>query len=326
MRVAVVGAGSWGSALAALAARLGREVVLWGRDAEAVRTIERERRHPRRLAGFTFPPGVRATADILECRGADLVILAVPSASVRQAVGALPRAAAPTILVSAVKGFEIPTGKRVSEIVGETVPGARFAVVSGPTFAEGVMRCDPTAAVVASEDPSAAEAVQQALSGPDFRLYRSGDVVGVELAGGLKNVIAIAAGIVSGLGLGHNTLAALVTRGLAEISRLVLARGGRERTLLGLAGVGDLLLTCTGSQSRNRRLGEEIGRGKSPAAAIAGSVEVAEGARACVAAGQMAKESRIEMPIADAVRSVLYDGLSPRAAIESLMTRELKSE
>lgn len=326
MKVAVVGAGSWGSALAVLAARRGREAVLWGRDPEISRSIERDRRHPRRLPGFGFPAGVRATSDLAETRDADFVILAVPSASAREATSALPRLRPEAILVSAVKGFEIRTGNRISEIAGEILPRQPFAVLSGPTFAEGVVRGDPTAAVVASEDSSAASSVQRALSGPEFRLYRSGDVIGVELSGGLKNVIAIAAGIVSGLGLGHNTLAALVTRGLAEISRLVLARGGQEKTLMGLAGVGDLMLTCTGAQSRNRRLGEAIGLGKDPRSAMAETIEVAEGTLACLAAGKFAAETGTEMPIAEAVRRVLYEGLAPRAAIEALMTRELKSE
>ena len=326
MKVAVLGAGSWGSALAVLAARRGRETVLWGRDREVTLAIARDRRHPRRLAGFLIPDGVRATSDLAEVAGASIAILAVPSSALRETAEAFAPHAGEAIVVSAVKGFEIRTGKRMSEVAGEALPGRRFAALSGPTFAEGVVRGDPTAAVIASEDAESAAAVQRALSGPEFRLYRSGDVVGVELCGGLKNVIAIAAGIVSGLGLGHNTLAALVTRGLAEISRLVLARGGRDKTLLGLAGVGDLLLTCTGAQSRNRRLGEAIGRGQDPASAMSESVEVAEGTLACLAAARLASETGTELPIMDAVRCVLYDGRSPRAAIESLMKRELKTE
>lgn len=326
MRVAVVGAGAWGSALAALSARRGQKTLLWGRDPEIAQSIETDRRHPRRLSGHIFPKGIEAAADLSPAREADIVILAVPSVAVRETVVALGDLQRAAILVSAVKGFEIRTGKRVSEIVAEILPQHSFAVLSGPTFAEGVMRGDPTAAVVASGDGATAAIVQKALSGPGFRLYRSDDVIGVELAGGLKNVIAIAAGIVSGLGLGHNTLAAVVTRGLAEIGRLLRARGGRERTLLGLAGVGDLFLTCTGSQSRNRRLGEAIGGGVTPETAMRESPEVAEGTLACLAAGKLASETGTEMPITESVRRVLYDHLSPRSAIEALMTRELKSE
>jgi glycerol-3-phosphate dehydrogenase (NAD(P)+) len=245
---------------------------------------------------------------------------------VRETLETLRERSRESIWVSAVKGFEIETGRTISRVLAERVSAERIAVVSGPTFADEVMRGDPTAAVVASERAETAQFVQQALSSPVFRLYGSEDVVGVELCGGLKNVIAIASGIVSGLGLGHNTIAALMTRGLAEILRLVLARGGREKTLLGLAGAGDLMLTCTGSQSRNRRVGEEIGRGTPATEAIAKTPEVAEGTRACVAAVAMAAASRVEMPIAAAVREVLYEGVAPRDAIRALMTRDLRAE
>jgi glycerol-3-phosphate dehydrogenase (NAD(P)+) len=263
---------------------------------------------------------------LAEAGNSDVLVLAVPSSSLRALLASLPFSPAGAILVSAIKGFEVESGKRVSQVVSERFPSVPFAVLSGPTFAEGVMRGDPTAAVVASGSPETSRLIQLSLSSPTFRLYQSDDVTGVELFAGLKNVIAIAAGIVSGLGYGHNTLAALLTRGLAEISRLMLARGGREKTLLGLAGVGDLVLTCTGAQSRNRRLGEEIGRGRHPAAAMAGLDEVAEGTLACLAAARLAAESSVEMPIAEAVRRVLYDNLAPGEAIHALMTRHLRAE
>ncbi len=327
MRVAVLGAGSWGTALAVHAVRCGHETTLWTRDPETAESIRRHRRHPRRLAGFDLPEALCITTDPACGREAEMAILAVPSSAVEETLGA---AAVPSegsgIWVSAIKGFEIATGKRISELLAERVSPARIAVISGPTFSDGVMRGDPTAAVAASASGDTAGRVQRALSSPVFRLYDSRDVVGVELCGGLKNVIAIASGVISGLGLGHNTLAALMTRGLAEISRLVRARGGSEKTLLGLAGAGDLMLTCTGAQSRNRRLGEEIGKGTRAEAAMSGASEVAEGTRACVAAVAMGAESAVELPIADAVRRVLYEGLAPREAIQNLMTRDLRSE
>lgn len=325
MRVAILGAGSWGSALASHSVRCGHETFLWARDASVAEEIERSGRHPRRLEGYAFPAGLRAGGDLSLAAGADLLVLAVPSSSVAALLDALPFSPSGAV-VSAIKGFEVATGRRVSELVSKRFPEAPFAVLSGPTFAEGVMRGDPTAAVIASASEETSGSIQRALSSPTFRLYQSDDVVGIELFAGLKNVIAIAAGIVSGLGYGHNTLAALLTRGLAEISRLMLARGGREKTVLGLAGVGDLVLTCTGAQSRNRRLGEEIGKGRPPASAMEGLEEVAEGAFACLAAARFAAESAVEMPIADAVRRVLHENLKPRDAIHALMTRNLRAE
>ena len=326
MKVAVLGAGSWGTALAIHSARAGNETVLWARDREVAETIERERRHPGRHPAAVFPAGVRASGDVEAARGSDVLLLAVPSPALGALLETIAPAAAGARFLSAIKGFEIETGRRVSEVVAAVYPGRPFAVLSGPTFADGVVRGDPSAAVVASADPETAETIQRALSTELFRLYQSDDVVGVELAGGLKNVVAIAAGIVAGLGLGANTTAALMTRGLAEITRLVLARGGRGRTLAGLAGVGDLMLTCTGAESRNRGVGERIGRGEPPAQAMAAVRETAEGTRACLAAARMAEESRVDMPINDAVRRVLYEGLSPRSAIRELMTRDLRSE
>ena len=326
MKVSVIGAGSWGSALAIHAGRSGNETLLWGRDPAIAESIEARRRHPRRHRDAELPARLRATADPLSAARADLVILAVPSSALSETLEALAPAVPRGSFLSAIKGFEIESGRRVSQIVRERFPGNPFAVLSGPTFADGVVRGDPTAAVVASSDPAVAERVQRDLSSPTFRLYQSDDVVGVELAGGAKNVVAIAAGIVAGLGLGANTVAALMTRGLAEITRLVLAEGGRERTLAGLAGVGDLMLTCTGPQSRNRQVGERIGRGEAPGAAMAAMAEVAEGTRACLAVARLAARSGVEMPINDAVRRVLHEGLDPRAAIAELMTRGLRAE
>ncbi len=229
-------------------------------------------------------------------------------------------------LVSTAKGIEPETLKRMSEIMLQRFPRAAVAALSGPTFAEGVARGDPTAAVIASRDPGFAETLQAALSSPSFRLYRSDDVVGVELAGALKNVVAIAAGIVAGLGFGPNTLAALVTRGLTEIGRIVRSCGGQDRTIHGLAGIGDLMLTCTGQQSRNRFVGEQIGKGRKLSDVLVEMPEVAEGARTCLAVPRLAAAAGVDAPIAEAVVQVLYEGVTPREAVERLMTRALRPE
>jgi glycerol-3-phosphate dehydrogenase (NAD(P)+) len=228
--------------------------------------------------------------------------------------------------VSTAKGIEPDTLKRMSEIVLERYPAASVAALSGPTFAEGVARGDPSAAVIADRGESLARDLQRQFSNANLRLYSSSDVVGVELAGALKNVIAIAAGIVSGLGFGHNTLAALVTRGLTEIGRIVEALGGEPRTVHGLAGMGDLMLTATGRQSRNRRLGEQVGRGRRLEEVLRELPEVAEGARTCLAVPTLAARAGVEAPISEVVVAVLYEGCEPREGVERLMTRALKSE
>jgi glycerol-3-phosphate dehydrogenase (NAD(P)+) len=325
MKVTVLGAGSWGTALAIHLARGGHDVLLWGRDAEVCRAIEESRLHPTRLSGIPIPAGVRATPDLEQALNhAETAVLAVPCASFRGLLARFPPGAGPRRFLSAAKGIEPETLKRMSEIILELKPGAEAAALSGPTFADGVARGDPSAAVIAGGD--LASVLQREFSSPLFRLYSSDDLPGVELAGALKNVVAIAAGIVSGLGFGHNTLAALVTRGLVEIGRIVRAHGGRERTIAGLAGIGDLMLTCTGRESRNRRVGEEIGRGRSLSAILADMPEVAEGVRTCLAMPRLAAAAGVEAPIADAVVAVLYEGVPPRDAVDSLMTRALKSE
>jgi glycerol-3-phosphate dehydrogenase (NAD(P)+) len=326
MKFAILGAGSWGTALSVHLARAGQNPLLWGRDPETIRAIGRERRHPRRLAGIQVPEAVRVTSDLAEAfRQADTLLVAVPCASMRALLGATP-ASDGHRFVSTAKGLEPESSRRMSELIREAHPKAPVAALSGPTFADGVARGDPTAAVVASEDRDIARTLQSLLSTPEFRLYTSDDLVGVELCGALKNVVAIAAGIVSGLGFGHNTLAALVTRGLAEIDRLVEARGGRASTVHGLAGMGDLMLTCTGNESRNRRVGEQIGRGRKLSDVLIEMPEVAEGARTCLAVPALAARSGVEAPIAQAVVSVLYEATPPRDAIERLMTRALRPE
>ncbi len=325
MRVAVLGAGSWGTALSIHLARGGHDVLLWSRDAQVCAAIEEKRLHPRRLKGIPIPAGVRVTPDLERALAhSETAIVAVPCACFRSVLGSASSHLKNRRFLSAAKGVEPESLKRMSEILLEFHPSAQVAALSGPTFAEGVARGDPSAAVVAGA--SLARELQAEFSSPLFRLYSSEDLVGVELAGALKNVVAIAAGIVSGLGFGHNTLAALVTRGLAEIGRIVRASGGQERTIAGLAGIGDLLLTCTGRESRNRRVGEEIGRGRDLSDVLADTPEVAEGVRTCLAMPKIAAAAGVEAPIAQAVVGVLYEGVAPREAVERLMTRALRPE
>lgn len=328
MRLAILGAGSWGTALAIEFARSGHDVVLWGRDAEVARGIAAQGRHPKRLREHPIPSAVRVTAELPEAIAEDrTLLLCVPCASLAALLDALPAPPdSPLRLVNTSKGIEPETLRRMSQIALDRFRGARVAALSGPTFAEGVARGDPSAAVVASRNAGWAEELQASLSSSALRLYRSDDLVGVELAGALKNVVAIAAGIVSGLGFGHNTLAALVTRGLTEIRRIVAGHGGQDRTVHGLAGVGDLMLTCTGQQSRNRFVGEQVGKGRRLADILAELPEVAEGARTSLAVPRLAAAAGVEAPIAEAVVSVLYGGVPPRAAVEGLMTRALRAE
>lgn len=328
MKVSVLGAGAWGTALSIHLARSGHEVLLWGRDPDVARRIGSDRLHPRRLAAVPIPDGVRATSDLSDARSfSDTVLLAVPCAALREVLEAFggPHAR-PRRFVSTAKGIEPDSGKRMSEVVLEHFPDSPVAALSGPTFAEGVALGDPSAAVVAQTGESFAREVQREFSSGAFRIYSSSDLAGVELCGALKNVIAIAAGIVSGLGFGHNTLAALVTRGLAEIGRIVHACGGEMRTVYGLAGMGDLMLTATGRQSRNRNLGQAIGQGRRAADVLAEMPEVAEGARTCLAVPRIAAQAGVEAPIADIVLDVLHGGCDPREGVERLMTRALRPE
>jgi glycerol-3-phosphate dehydrogenase (NAD(P)+) len=327
VRAAILGAGSWGTALSIELARSGHEVLLWGRDPEVAARIQADGRHPRRLLDHPIPASVRGSSSLEEAFGfGDALIVAVPCAALRPLLALAPAEERTLRFLSTAKGIEPDTGKRMSEILAERYPGAAIAALSGPTFAEGLARGDPTAAVVASRDPDWAHALQRDFSSSGFRLYRSDDLVGVELAGALKNVIAIAAGIVTGLGFGPNTLAALVTRGLAEIGRIVLARGGQARTVQGLAGIGDLMLTCTGAQSRNRFVGEQIGRGRRLEDVLREMPEVAEGARTCLAVPPLAASCGVETPIAEAVVAVLYGGAAVRETVGALMVRALREE
>lgn len=334
MKIAVLGGGSWGTALAVHLARATHEVRLWLRDQDVAVQIAEIRENRAYLPGVTVPTGVTpATALDEAVSAAELVVVVIPSQFCRDVYGAVCDRLPPGVgVVSATKGLESSTLRRMTEVAAEEAPGHPLAVLSGPSFALEVAQGQPTAVVVASRDAAFAEALQRVVSTPSFRAYASDDVIGVELAGALKNVIAIAAGIVDGLGMGHNTVAALVTRGLAEIARLGVAQGGRADTFSGLAGLGDLVLTCTGSLSRNRRLGQALGRGQGIAEATAalgdsaGHAMVAEGVPTTLAAAALAAEARIEMPIAAAMKDVLHDGRAPRDAVHELMSRSLKRE
>jgi len=327
MRAGVVGGGCWGTALAALLARRGHDVRLWTRREEVAAAIRATRRNDAHLPGIPLPQGLDATSDLQGAvADAEAVFVALPSEVCRGLYRELRSVlSGGATLVSATKGLEVDTLQRMTEVAAEEVPGHALAVLSGPSFALEVAREQPTAVVLASRDVEVAEGLQRAVAGRTFRAYSSDDVTGVELAGALKNVIAIAAGIVDGLGYGHNTVAALLTRGLAEITRLVVARGGRADTVAGLAGLGDLVLTCTGGLSRNRTVGQALGRGLSLADALA-VVGTAEGVRSTQAACALAEAAGIDLPIALQMRSVLYENKPPREAVEELMLRSLKRE
>ena len=330
-RVAIIGAGSWGTALAIVAVRVGHDVLLWSRNAAVVDSINRDRLNPVYLTHARIPNNVRATGDIAEVvNGADLVILAAPSHATRELLATMaPALQAEMIIVSATKGIEIDTGKRISQVVAEVIPEAarpRFVCLSGPSFAKEVVESHPTAVVAASEDREASCIVQSELSFDNLRIYTNDDVIGTELGGSVKNVMAIAAGMVAGLGFGSNSIAALITRGLAEITRLALREGAKPETLMGLAGLGDLVLTCTGSLSRNRFVGQELGKGRSLHDITAGMNEVAEGVKTTLAVKLLADRIGVEMPITNEVHAVLYEGKQVRAAANELMTRPLRDE
>jgi glycerol-3-phosphate dehydrogenase (NAD(P)+) len=307
--------------------KTGHDVNLLVRDGARRDEIATRRENPRYLPGVRLPAALRIDCDEAAARGAQMVVLAIPSEAFREVCRGLSSTLAPgTALVSATKGLEIDTLRRMTEVVAEEAPGQPVAVLSGPSFALEVALDQPTAVVAASAHAAVAEAVQQAFANPTFRVYSSGDVVGVELAGALKNVIAIAAGIVDGLGYGQNTVAALITRGLAEIGRLGVALGGRPETFSGLAGLGDLVLTATGNLSRNRRVGQALGSGRTLDEAVHQTGMVAEGVRTTRAACDLAERARVEMPIAEAMRAVLYEDRPPRVAVDALMIRSLKRE
>lgn len=328
-RIAVLGAGSWGTALAVHLARVGHDVRLWARDAALADVLTTERMNRAYLPLVTLPERIEPTHDLPRALDdADFVVAAVPSHGCRAVMRtACPFVSSRAIIVSATKGLEADTLLRMSEVIACEL-GTRHAVVvlSGPSFAVEVAQQQPTAVLAASSDDDAAARVQAEFRGPVFRLYGSSDVVGVELGGALKNVIAIAAGVVEGLGLGHNAQAALITRGLAEIARLTRAAGGRPETPAGLSGLGDLVLTCTGALSRNRHVGLELARGRSLTDVLGGMKMVAEGVNTTVAALALGARYEVELPIATQMAAVLEGRLSVRTAVEALMLRPQRAE
>jgi glycerol-3-phosphate dehydrogenase (NAD(P)+) len=328
-RVAVLGAGSWGTALSIHLGRLGHDVRLWARDPATVRDMTARRANAVYVPDVLLPASVTPTERIEDAvGGTNLVIVAVPSHGCRAVLAAVSgHLSSDAVIVSAVKGLESGTLLRMSEVIEQETGGRhRVVVLSGPSFALEVAQGLPTAVLVASEDHEVLEHVQSELRGPSFRLYGSPDVIGVELCGALKNVIAIAAGVVEGVGLGHNALAALITRGLAEIARLTTAAGGKRETPAGLSGLGDLVLTCTGSLSRNRHVGIELARGRQLADIVAGMKMVAEGVRTTGVALALAARFDVELPIATQMSAVLDGRTDVRAGVEALMLRRQRAE
>ena len=330
-RIAIVGAGSWGTALAIMAARAGHEVCLWSRSSEIVQAVNQQQINPVYLPTARIPDRVSATEDIaVALQKASLVVLAAPSHALRALLTKMsPSLNEDVVLVSAAKGIEVESGKRMSQIVSEVLSPAmssRFVCLSGPSFAKEVVEKHPTAIVAACADLEVARVVQSELSFENLRIYTNDDVVGTELGGSVKNVMAIGTGMASGLELGSNTIAALITRGLAEITRLAVREGAKLETLMGLAGLGDLVLTCTGSLSRNRFVGEELGKGKTVNEIVSGMNEVAEGIRTTKAVKLLAERLEIEMPITNEVNAVIYEGKPARDAVIELMTRPLREE
>ncbi|GAA3123949.1 NAD(P)H-dependent glycerol-3-phosphate dehydrogenase [Planomonospora alba] len=329
-KAAVFGTGSWGTTFAMILAHAGTRTTLWGRRADVVEAIDRRHENPDYLPGVELPSTLRATTDPAEALdGADFVVLAVPSQTLRANLAVWkPDLPSGAVLVSLMKGIELGTAKRMSEVIREVaeVPPERVAVVSGPNLAGEIVRGQPAATVVACPDEKAMERLQAACHLPSFRAYTNPDVVGVELGGAVKNVIALAVGVATGMGMGDNVAATLMTRGLAEISRLGAALGADPHTFAGLAGMGDLVATCTSPLSRNRTFGENLGRGMTLAEVVAATKQTAEGVKSCESVLELARKHDVEMPITEVVVAVVHDGMPPGEAAMLLMSRTPKPE
>jgi glycerol-3-phosphate dehydrogenase (NAD(P)+) len=332
-RIAILGGGSWGTALSVVLSRSARshQIALWVHDSKLAESTRRDRENSAYLPGIALPEQVRVGDEIGEALASAQIVLGVmPSAHARAVYSAaVSNVSKRAIFVSATKGLEPATHMRASQVIAEVIPSSldpQIAVLSGPSFAMEVARGEPTAVVLASHHAALATQLQEEFAAPNFRLYTNDDVLGVELAGAMKNVIAIAAGVCQGLGFGSNPVAALVTRGLAEMSRLSLALGARPETLSGLAGLGDLVLTCTGALSRNRQVGIELGKGRSLAEILAGMRMVAEGVDTAAALVALAGENNIELPLTEQVEAILHERKSPREAIRAIMERPQRKE
>jgi len=331
LEAAVIGAGAWGSALAQQLAWAGQKVRLWALEPEVAQQVNDLRENKLYLEGVKLDPAIVATNDLARAvAGAQLVVMVTPSHVFRQVLGQLaPHLEKDAIIVSCSKGIEDQSGYTMCEVAEDVLDKRyhrRLTALSGPSFAKEVARAVPTAVTVAGRDPDVANLVQHAFATTLFRVYTSPDTVGVEIGGAVKNPLAIASGMVAGLELGYNSQAAMITRGLAEMTRLAMARGGQLATLSGLAGLGDLVLTCTGNLSRNRTVGKRLAQGETIAQIQASTRTVAEGVKNTLTVLQIAKRAGVEMPIVQAVKKVLYDGLPPADALLELMTRSLKQE
>ena len=330
-KIGIIGAGAWGTALALLLADRGHDVTLWMYEKDLAEETQRTRENRVYLPGFTLPANISVNATLDRAvRERPFILSVVPSHTARAiSTRMAPFLANDAVIVSASKGIETETLMPLSDVFRETLPPkfhGRLCFLSGPSFAKEVAQKMPTAVALASYDPEAGRRAQQLMSAPYFRVYTNPDVIGVELGGSVKNVIAIAAGVLEGLGYGYNTMAALLTRGLAEMTRLGVAMGADPRTFLGLAGMGDLVLTCTGGLSRNRTLGVRLGKGELFEDIMKGLPTVTEGVKTAKATRELARKHSVEMPVVDEVYRIIYEGKDPRLALKDLMSRELKGE
>jgi glycerol-3-phosphate dehydrogenase (NAD(P)+) len=327
MRIGIVGGGAWGTALALVAARRGHDAVLWAREPEVIADIATRRENTTFLPGIALSERIRPTSEIAEAAAAGIVLLVAPAQHLTGVAAAMRPHVAPNAAVAlCAKGIENGSLRLMTEVAGDVMPQARLAVLSGPTFAREVARGLPTAVTVAARDIAVGQAVVEALGGPTFRPYLSDDPIGAEIGGAVKNVIAVACGIVQGMALGDNARAALITRGLAEMLRLGRAKGARAETLMGLSGLGDLTLTCNGPLSRNLSVGIEIGRGRTLAEATEGKSSIAEGVATASAVAELADRLGVDMPISAAVAAVLHRGADVRSTVDALLGRPFKSE
>lgn len=324
MKISVLGAGAWGTALAKLLVEAGHEATLWGRNAAHLDDLKARRENARLLPGIPLPPALAFDADLARAEQAEALIISLPSSALDDIAVRLPHYRG--IVVSTTKGIELESGLTMSGVIARRLPYARIAALSGPSLALEVAKHVPTAVVAASEDPAIARVVQELFNTPAFRVYSSTDLAGVELGGALKNVFAIAAGVCDGLGFGDNTKAALITRAIAEMRRIGVAGGAQADTFAGLSGLGDLTVTCFSRHSRNRTFGEKLGRGGQAAAILTEMVSVVEGFPTARSARQLAGKLGVVSPIIDEVHAMLFEAKNPKEAVRDLMTRELKAE